>query len=94
MDHLMEKDLAGWSQSKSCGQWLHVQVEASDEQCTSGVGIGTNAVFVSDLDIGVECTLSMLADDTKLCGAVDTLEEKDAIQRDLDRLEKWACATS
>jgi len=39
------------------------------------------------MDSGIE-----FANDTKLCGAVDTLKRRDVIQRDLGRLERWACA--
>ncbi|GAB0203562.1 mitochondrial enolase superfamily member 1 [Grus japonensis] len=49
-------------------------------------------IFVGDMDSGIECTLNKFADNTKLCGVVNMLEGRDAIQRDLDRLERWACA--
>ncbi|PKU43375.1 hypothetical protein llap_6319 [Limosa lapponica baueri] len=69
---------------------LDVQVETSDEWHSSGVGIGTGLfnIFVGDMDSEIECTLSKFANDTKLCGAVFMLEGSDAIQGDLDRLER------
>ncbi|GAB0188162.1 cAMP-dependent protein kinase inhibitor alpha [Grus japonensis] len=48
-------------------------------------------IFVGDMDSEIECTLSKFTNSPKLCAAVNTLEGRDAIQKDFDRLERWAC---
>lgn len=45
-------------------------------------------IFVGHMDSGIKCTLSKFANDAKLCGVVNKVEGKNAIQRDLDSLER------
>lgn len=35
----MDKELVGWLQPESCGQWLYVQVKIGDKWCVPPMGL-------------------------------------------------------
>lgn len=65
--------------SGTVSKWRAVWPVSSSLPQESVLGPVVINIFIADLDSGIECALSRFADDTKLRGAAETTEERDAI---------------
>lgn len=86
---MVDKEWSPCSHSKNVNGWT-----SEWRPMTSGaprglaLGLALFNFFVSNMDNGIECTLSKFADDANLCGDINTLEGRNAMQRNLAWLER------
>lgn len=88
----MNKELVEGPQTDGgdCGSVSRWRLATSGVLQGSVLGPLLFTVFINDICDGLEWPCSKFADDSKLSGVVCTLEGSDAIQSDLNKLERWS----
>lgn len=88
----LREELAGWPGSKGHSEWNSFQLVLVHQLHSQDSVLGPVLfhVFIYDLDKGIECTLTMFTDYSKLGSTVKLLHARKALWRDLDRLDRWS----
>ncbi|KAF4794692.1 hypothetical protein TURU_099850 [Turdus rufiventris] len=90
--------MVGEQQAHSSGTEGYGDIRLTSD--TSGVlqgsilGPALFNTFINNLDTGLEEILIKFASNTKLGGAIKLLESREALQRDLEKSEKWTVVTA
>lgn len=92
MDVKARGKLTGPPGSECCVQRYKIQLAAGSLWHPSEIDTGARTfdIFINSPDHGTEGRIYKFVHNAKLWGAVNMLEDRDAILRDLDRLEQWA----
>lgn len=85
MNHLLDEELIGTSHSKSCGQWLNVQVESSDKWCLQGSVLAPSLLVTWTEDSSAPSASLLMTPSSVWCGSHAGGK---GCQRDFDRIEQ------
>ncbi|KAJ7419007.1 hypothetical protein WISP_56094 [Willisornis vidua] len=97
--HGLDRCMVHWAKTWLHGQAQRVVGSGVTSYCwpvTHGVpraqcwGQFLYRVIINNLDKGIKASLSRFANSTKLDGRIDLLEGRKAVQKNLDRLDRWA----
>lgn len=79
VNHLVDKELAGWMQPESCGSVIRWRLVMSGAPQGPNVGQVVFSIFTPDTDSGIECSSSKTADCSKTQWAVQLTQWKDRL---------------
>ena len=68
-------------------QWLNVYSEVPQGSVIEPILF---LIYINDLPTGIKSKINIFADDTKMTSKVDTVEDEEIVNDDLEALQNWS----